>query len=414
MVENRALQQSGVTAPEPSHAGLLHQVAVVDTEACRLEDCRALVEVETSLDDYPHADRIEGGAVVYDMASLIASVSDRSGSPPSADPEVRNEIAWALSEGPGIVVFLGGLDPAIVDRATEVLDRIIAEEKATGAGVGDHFAKPGANDRVWNALEKLAVADPDVYVDYYANEAIALGALSWLGPAYAVTSQVNVVNPGGEAQLPHCDYHLGFMTDERAAEYPVQAHRASPVLTLQGAIAHVEMPVDSGPTMFLPGSHRYDLGYLAWRRPEFFDYFAEHHRQLPLAKGDVVFFNPSMFHGAGTNRTSDVRRMANLLQVSSPMGIPIETVDRGRMVLATYDALARRLTRGVDPVLVAHAAAATAHGYAFPTNLDRDQPVGDLTPPSQLDLLVDALERGVGITEFRTVLAEHTARRASH
>jgi len=184
------------------------------------------------------------------------------------------------------------------------------------------------------------------------------------------------VNPGGEAQVPHCDYHLGFMTNERAAQFPIHAHRASPVLTLQGAIAHGDMPVESGPTMFLPGSHRYDLGYLAWRRPELLDYFAEHHCQLPLAKGDVVFFNPSLFHGAGTNHTSDVRRMANLLQVSSPMGIPIETVDRERMVLATYDVLARRLAEGVDPVLVGHAAAATAQGYAFPTTSTGTSPSG--------------------------------------
>ena len=32
----------------------------------------------------------------------------------------------------------------------------------------DHFAKAGANDRVWNALEKLAVRDSEAFVDYYA------------------------------------------------------------------------------------------------------------------------------------------------------------------------------------------------------------------------------------------------------
>ena len=39
--------------------------------------------------------------------------------------------------------------------------------------------------------------------------------------------------------------------------------------------------------------------------------------QLPLAKGDAVFFNPALFHDAGTNRTADVRRTAHLLHVSS-------------------------------------------------------------------------------------------------
>ena len=46
-------------------------------------------------------------------------------------------------------------------------------------------------------------------------------------------------------------------------------------------------------------------------------YFARNCVQLPLAKGDAVFFNPALFHGAGTNRTADVRRMAHLLHVSS-------------------------------------------------------------------------------------------------
>ncbi len=394
--------------------GLLPATPVLDPKACRLDDFRTIVEVETSLGDYPHARRIDQGAVVYDLPALIADVEAKSGRAPSADPAIRTEIATALSEGPGMVVLAQAFDRQVVARASEVFFQIIADEQGTGGEVGDHFAEAGANDRIWNALEKLAVADPEVYVDYYANEGVALGALSWLGPAYAVTSQVNVVNPGGTAQVPHRDYHLGFMTEGRAAEYPAHAHRASPTLTLQGAVAHCDMEVETGPTKYLPGSHRYELGYLAWRQPDFVDYFAANHVQLPLALGDLVLFNPALFHGAGENRTTDVRRMANLLQISSPMGIPIETVDRARMVLAVYDSLASRLDGGVDPLLVGHAAAATAHGYAFPTNLDRDQPVDGLTPPSQLDLLVDALQRKMSAADLGAAMDSHAMRRVSY
>ena len=50
-------------------------------------------------------------------------------------------------------------DTAVVDRATAAFDAMIADEKrAAGGPDGDHFAKAGANDRVWNALEKLAAA----------------------------------------------------------------------------------------------------------------------------------------------------------------------------------------------------------------------------------------------------------------
>src|SRR5260370_36942790 len=94
------------------------------------------------------------------------------------------------------------------------------------------------------------------------------------------------------------------------------------------------MPAERGPTMYLPHSQKYLPGYLAWRRPEFRDYFKAHHVQLPLRKGDVVFFNPALFHAAGANRTANVRRMANLLQVSSAFGRAMEAVARSAMAVA--------------------------------------------------------------------------------
>ncbi len=395
---------------EDGTPNLLPARPLLDPQRCSIDEFRRVVEAETDPATMATADRFEHGVPVYEMATL----ADRLGCRPTASAALLSELGRALSTGPGIIVLAGGVQPEVVDRATAAFFAMIEAERSDAPEVGDHFAEAGANDRVWNALEKLAVAEPGIHVDYYGNEAIALGALAWLGPAYAVTSQVNVVNPGGAAQVPHRDYHLGFMTDERSASYPLHAHRLSPLLTLQGAIAHGEMPVASGPTMCLPGSQRYELGYLAWRRPEFIEYFAEHHIQLPLSTGDVVFFNPAMFHGAGENRTADTRRMANLLQISSAMGVALESVDRHRMVLATFDAMAERLAAGVDPILIGHAAAATAQGYAFPTNLDRDQPVDGLTPPSQLDLLVDALAHRRSRADLERILADHAARRANH
>jgi ectoine hydroxylase-related dioxygenase (phytanoyl-CoA dioxygenase family) len=278
-----------------------------------------------------------------------------------------------------------------VDRLTAVFNALIAEQRASGAGAGDHFAKPGANDRVWNALEKLAVRAPDVFVEYYANEIIALVSTAWLGPNYQVTSQINVVNPGGAAQEAHRDYHLGFQSGDVAARYPAHVHRLSPVLTLQGAVAHTDMPVVTGPTMYLPHSQKYEPGYLAWRRPEFRAYFDAHYVQLPLAKGDAAFFNPALFHAAGHNRSADVRRMANLLQVSSAFGRAMESVDRARMSVAIFPALK---ASGAGETAVRNAIAACAEGYSFPTNLDRDQPIDGLAPETQAELLWRALHEG--------------------
>ncbi|AWB91696.1 phytanoyl-CoA dioxygenase family protein [Aeromicrobium chenweiae] len=357
---------------------------------CDVDDFATIVSVTTDLAGYPHADHVEQGVLVYDSASLRTAVAT-----PGGAEEVEGELARALSDGPGIVVLKGAFpDASVVDRVTAVFDAIIEDERAAGTAPGDHFAKPGANSRVWNALEKVALRDPDAFVDYYANDVLALISSAWLGPGYQVTSQVNVVRPGGVAQEPHRDYHLGFLSNEVVERYPAHVHVLSPVLTLQGAVAHSDMPVESGPTMYLPHSHKYVPGYLAWRLPEFKQYFAEHHVQLPLAKGDAAFFNPALFHGAGTNVSADVQRMANLLQVSSGFGRAMESVDRGRMSAAVYPVLAARRAAGASAEDLAHAIAATAEGYPFPTNLDRDQPIGGLTPLSQAELLQQALDEG--------------------
>jgi len=297
-----------------------------------------------------------------------------------------------------------------VDRATAAFDAMIADERAAGGHVSDHFAKAGANDRVWNALEKLAVRDPEAFVDYYVNDILALVSAAWLGPAYQVTSQVNVVRPGGQAQDPHRDYHLGFLSNPVAARYPVHVHLLSPVLTLQGAVAHSNMPVESGPTMYLPYSHQYAPGYLAWRLPEFRVYFSKHYVQLPLAKGDAAFFNPALFHGAGTNVSAGVQRMANLLQVSSAFGRAMETVDRTKTAKAVYPVLRDRRAAGATREELIPAVTAAADGYPFPTNLDLDPNVGGLTPLSQTELLELALREDWDVARAHAELDGDAAR----
>jgi ectoine hydroxylase-related dioxygenase (phytanoyl-CoA dioxygenase family) len=272
-----------------------------------------------------------------------------------------------------------------------VFEAMIAEQKASGAVGGDHFAPPGANDRVWGALDKFAVRDPDAFAEYYGNDVLALISEAWLGRGYQATSQVNVVNPGGKAQVAHRDYHLGFMSEEQSRAYPAHVHRLSPAMTLQGAVAHCDMPVVTGPTMYLPHSQKYAPGYVAFHRPDFSAYFDEHFVQLPLRKGDAAFFNPALFHGAGTNRSADVRRMANLLQVSSAFGRAMEAVDRSAMSRAVYPVLLAQRAADVDDSTLRNVVAASAEGYAFPTNLDRDQPIGGLAPETQAELVWRAL-----------------------
>ncbi|MFE7171732.1 phytanoyl-CoA dioxygenase family protein [Streptomyces sp. NPDC057616] len=378
--------------------------ARLSEQDCDLAGFRELVERGTDLADFPHASRVEHNVLVYDSERLRAA--ERR--------PVRSELVRALTEGPGVVVFEGAFpDPAVVDRLTAVFDALIAEQRASGAAAGDHFARPGANDRVWNALEKAALYDPEAFADYYANDILALASAAWLGPGYQITSQVNVVNPGGAAQTAHRDYHLGFLSSEAAAAYPAHVHALSPVLTLQGAVAHCDMPVESGPTLYLPYSQQYEPGYPAWRLPEFQAYFDAHRVQLPLAKGDAAFFNPALFHAAGTNRSAGIRRMANLLQVSSAFGRAMETVDREAVANAVFPVLLRRAAEGAGEEWAANVIAASAEGYPFPTNLDGDPPVDGLAPPAQADVVRRALRETWTPEALRQELRAGAERRES-
>jgi ectoine hydroxylase-related dioxygenase (phytanoyl-CoA dioxygenase family) len=372
----------------------------IDDAGCSLDDFRAQVLRDTDLADYPLAADVRNNVLVYSAAAVSA---DRRA--------LQSELIRALSDGPGVVVFEAAFSPDVVDRASEAFLAIIAAQHATGSAAGDHFGKPGANDRIWNAAQKLALHSPHVFADYYANDALAIISQAWLGPRYQVTSQVNVVNPGGTQQVPHRDYHLGFVPDEHLAQYPAHLHRTSPVLTLQGAVAHCDMPVESGPTMLLPHSQKFDGGYIAFNRPEFVNFFTEHYVQLPQRTGDAVFFNPALYHGAGSNMSADIRRIANLLQVSSPFGRAMEALDRTAMVRAIYPALRAMKTAGRPQRELVNVVVATAEGYAFPTNLDSDQPIGSLAPPSQVDTVLAALADGLSPQELDVALRDQDDRR---
>ena len=375
--------------------------AWIDESDLRLDDFRAEVSRDTELVDYPLAADVRSNVLVYSAASL--RTADRRA--------LQSELIRALADGPGVVVFEGAFALGVVDRASDAFFDIISEQRAAGAAAGDHFGKPGANDRIWNAAQKLALHAPEVFAEYYTNDTLAVVSQAWLGPRYQVTSQVNVVNPGGTAQVPHRDYHLGFVPDEHLAQYPAHLHRTSAVLTLQGAVAHCDMPVESGPTMLLPHSQRFAGGYLAFNRPEFVDFFAARHVQLPLAKGDAVFFNPALYHGAGSNVSADIRRIANLLQISSPFGRAMEALDRTAMVRAVYPALLAMKAAGRDHQELVNVVVATAEGYAFPTNLDSDQPIGSLAPRSQVDTVLAALADDLNADELGAALSAQEGRR---
>lgn len=367
-----------------------------------------LTAQETELARWPNAVSVVQRVPVYDGDQVRIAATQ-----PQRRVELLDEWSLLLDEGPGVFAITRAINNVgVINRATEVFTEIIDDQHRRGAAAGDHFAKPGANDRVWNSFEKHAKADPENFLNYYSSTPVALAAEAWLGPAYQVTTQVNRVNPGGAAQVAHRDYHLGFMSPEQASRYPWAAHRMSARLTLQGAIAHCEMPIETGPTMYLPYSQMLEDGYVVFGGEDYQRVFAERLVQLPLHIGDAVFFNPALMHGAGHNQTSDVRRMANLLQICSAFTRPMETVDRDAVINAVYPNLLLILPQfsveELDAVI-----AAMADGYAFPTNLDVDPPVGGLAPPSQADIVRVAVAEQWDHARLQTDLHTYRSRRRS-
>lgn len=377
-----------------------------DAATCDLDEFARLVLRDIDPQDVPSADQTPKNIPVYDMAVLAPQLD-------TAVTRRRLMAEWAnvLRVGAGVFVLRQAFtETSAIEAATKIFDQIIAREKAAHGAGADHFATAGSNDRIWNALQKLCEADPETFIRYHANPAIDAACEAWLGPNYQMTAQVNLVHPGGQAQQAHRDYHLGFQTEKVSAEYPSHVHDLSPLMTLQGGIAHGDTPIEAGPTKLLPFSQLYRPGYAAWRRDDFRAFFEKHHVQLPLQKGDALFFNPALFHAAGANTTPDIHRMVNLLQVSSAFGRAMETVDRTGMSKRVFEPLKKLVATAQlgGPSLDA-AIAATAEGYSFPTNLDSDPPTGGLAPKSQQALLKEAV---LGDWSYQALVSELDAQEA--
>lgn len=388
----------------------LGYVGYFDRESCDLDEFKVLTSQALSADTVPFAASVENNVPVYDMQALrpvLEHVDKRQA--------LLAEWAWVLAKSAGVIALKQAYpDTSVIDRATDVFRQIIEAERQGGEGEGDHFAASGANDRIWNALQKQCLHDPEGFALYFGNTSIAAACEAWLGPNYQVTAQINQVRPGGQAQQAHRDYHLGFQTADSAARYPAHAHFLTAALTLQGAVAHCDMPVESGPTKLLPFSQLYAPGYLAFHDTDHRAHFEENYVQLPLQKGDAVFFNPALFHAAGENRSADIHRMANLLQVSSGFGRAMEAVDRRAMSEAVFPSLITLKQRGdLTATQLEAAIAATAEGYPFPTNLDTDPPVGGNAPESQADILRRAVAEGWTEAQLANALSALTTRQSA-
>ncbi|KAI9159161.1 hypothetical protein HJFPF1_07169 [Paramyrothecium foliicola] len=384
-------------------AGMLKSLA---SSPSTLESFAAVCSQVTCPRQYPLASSIQRNIPIYNLPSWQNISSEQH-------VALQQEWNHCLLNGPGVFVAKRlYMDHGMIDKATAVFYDIIQREKVAGASHGDHFAGAGKNDRIWNSFGKHCIEDPASFAAYYSNPWLAYICASWLGPGYRITAQANNVRPGGKAQVSHRDYHLGFMSRDRCMQYPRAVQIASQLLTLQGAVAHVDVPEESGPTRLLPYSQNFEQGYVTYQLPEFDRYFTDHYVSLPLEKGDGIFFNPALFHAAGTNQSAHINRMVNLLQVSSAFGKTMESLDSLSQIKSCWGSLIKLYhSKGRGPEVEA-LVAALGDGYAFPTNLDHHEPqAGSMSPLSEQDVIWNALEAHATEQDVSRDLEVYTARR---
>ena len=364
------------------------------------DDLAKICSQKTLQEDYPFADSVSNNVVIYDANYLESFIGDSEN-----ELRLKTELHQVLEGGPGVFVIRNLYRHDAIDQSNNIFEKIVESEGNTG---NDHFAS-GTNTRIWNAFQKVALEDPEAFISYYSNNLLKLVAESWCGPNSQMTAQVNIVRPGGEMQKPHRDYHLGFQENQIVELFPISAHRLSNYLTLQGGVAHTDMPLASGPTMVLPYSQQYELGYLAWRDNACTDFFNDNAVQNQMNKGDGIFFNPALLHGAGSNTTKDFHRIGNLLQISSPFGKTMERIDYLKIINRIYPLLLEHsINKTLSEKLIENVLVCATDGYAFPTNLDNDKnsnsklqgmTMFELTKQSLLDL--------VNLENFSLKLLEH-------
>ena len=364
------------------------------------DDLAKICSQKTLQKDYPFADSVSNNVVIYDANYLESFIGDSEN-----ELRLKTELHQVLEGGPGVFVIRNLYRHDAIDQSNNVFEKIVESEGNTS---NDHFAS-GTNTRIWNAFQKVALEDPNAFISYYSNNLLKLVAESWCGPNSQMTAQVNIVRPGGEMQKPHRDYHLGFQENQVVELFPISAHRLSNYLTLQGGVAHTDMPLASGPTMVLPYSQQYELGYLAWRDNACTDFFNDNAVQNQMNKGDGIFFNPALLHGAGSNTTKDFHRIGNLLQISSPFGKTMERIDYLKIINRIYPLLLEHsINKTLSEKLIENVLVCATDGYAFPTNLDNDKNSNSkLQGMTMFELAKQSLLDMVNLENFSLKLLEH-------
>lgn len=359
-----------------------------------VDDLKRVCNRSVSKETYPLASDIQENIPIYDLSEYAGRHTERS-----LVESLQNEWSHILSQGPGVVVLkkmyaIDNLEQT-VDAANKIFHQIIDDETRERQSRNEDTSGNtlDRNLKAYNVFTKLAKRASQVFVDYYSNPWLALVSEAWLGPGYRFNATLNIVPPGGHAQPAHRDFHMGFFSPEKCVKFPRLLQIANQTLTLQGAVAHSDMSLPSGPTRFLPFSQLFDAGYMAHRRDEFQQYFQDNYVSLPLEKGDGLFFNPSILHAAGNNVTTDFHRCAQLIQVNSIFGKPSEWINSVPIVDKCWELMREKYRKEGLSAQMMSLIQAVGDGYQFPVCLDNVVRNGDIFGmKTEQDLIMEGLE----------------------
>ena len=127
-----------------------------DINLCDFAD---LCSQKVSKTNYPFCSNIKKKVVIYNGEQIRSIIN----TPKSF--ELKSELHYCLKEGPGVLIIQQAfLQKKTIDKASEIFLGIIKKEKGNAIHHGDHFARPGQNERLWNSLQKLCEIDPKTFI----------------------------------------------------------------------------------------------------------------------------------------------------------------------------------------------------------------------------------------------------------
>lgn len=113
-------------------------LAYFNATSCDVEEFRQLVSQKLDAGIVPHAYKVVAGIPVYRVADLETVLAGRE-----SRSRLMAEWAQVMRLHSGVLVLEEAYkDVTPIDRATQVYNRIIAEEKAASGGGADHLQLP--------------------------------------------------------------------------------------------------------------------------------------------------------------------------------------------------------------------------------------------------------------------------------